>query len=175
MRAAARIAEHDMTAVREEVHILLVEDNDGDIDLVKEALARFTVPHKLTVITDGESALQSLAPVRAGDDGRLPDLVLLDLNIPRRDGREVLAGIKGNERTAHIPVIVLTSSGAERDRLQAYRLHANCFITKPSDVDSFFEMFRLIEQFWLNLVELPPPQHSRSADILQLGASRERD
>ena len=137
------------------IHILLVEDNPGDVDLAKDALRQFTTPHTLHVASDGAQALQFLSDAaRSVED--LPHLILLDLNLPRTDGREVLAVIKGDERLGHIPVIVLTSSNAERDLQQAYRLHANCFLTKPSDVEQFFAMFELIERFWLQLVKLPP-------------------
>lgn len=139
---------------RNDVHVLLVEDNPGDIDLVKDALARFSSRPTLEVATDGSRALALLL---SGERKRLPDLILLDLNVPKTDGREVLAAIRADERTTHIPVIVLSSSNAERDLMQAYRLHANCFITKPADIDAFFRMFELIEQFWLKLVKLPAP------------------
>ena len=148
----------------EPVEILLIEDNEGDIDLVTDAMSRFTVPHRLQVAHDGEQALAALLGPRA-NHATLPQLILLDLNIPKIDGREVLASIKADERTRHIPVIVLTSSGAERDLLNAYRLYANCFITKPTEVESFFAMFELIERFWLMLVKLPPshPQATNQA------------
>lgn len=143
------------------IHILLVEDNPGDVDLAKEALTQFKTPHTLHVASDGAQALEFLAGP-AGGATRLPDLILLDLNLPKTDGREVLAIIKNDERLGHIPVIVLSSSHAERDMQQAYRLHANCFLTKPTDIGLFFAMFELIERFWLQLVKLPP-RHTHSA------------
>lgn len=137
------------------IHILLVEDNAGDIDLAKDALRQFKTRHTLHVASDGARALEVLFdPEQSAKD--LPDLILLDLNLPKIDGREILATIKSDERLSHIPVIVLTSSNAERDLQQAYRLHANCYLTKPTDVGQFFAMFELIERFWLQLVKLPP-------------------
>jgi two-component system, chemotaxis family, response regulator Rcp1 len=136
------------------IHILLVEDNPGDVDLAKEALRLFKTPYTLHVASDGARALEFLESEHTA--GRLPDLILLDLNLPRTDGREVLATIKNDERLGHIPVIVLTSSNAERDLRQAYQLHANCFLTKPADVELLFAMFEQIERFWLQLVKLPP-------------------
>lgn len=137
------------------IHILLVEDNPGDVDLAKEALRQFKTRHTLQVEADGTRALEFLFEADRGA-GRLPDLILLDLNLPRTDGREVLATIKNHERLGSIPVIVLTSSNAERDLRQAYQLHANCFLTKPTDLELFFAMFEQIERFWLQLVKLPP-------------------
>jgi two-component system, chemotaxis family, response regulator Rcp1 len=142
------------------IHILLVEDNPGDVDLAKDALEQFKTPHTLHIASDGALALEFLFEPAGGaerpPDAIVPDLILLDLNLPKIDGREVLATIKGHERLALIPVIVLTSSNAEHDLLQAYRSHANCFLTKPADLDLFFAMFKEIERFWLQLVKLPP-------------------
>jgi CheY-like chemotaxis protein len=136
------------------IHILLVEDNLGDVDLAKEALGQFKTPYTLRVASDGEQALEFLFESDSGKGG--PDLILLDLNLPKTDGREVLAIIKNDERLGSIPVIILTSSNAERDIQQAYQLHANCFLTKPTEIEVFFAMFEEIERFWLQLVNLPP-------------------
>jgi CheY-like chemotaxis protein len=142
------------------LRILLVEDNAGDVDLVKMAAEQFSVPHVLEVAGDGELALERVLGSTA--NGRLPDLVILDLNIPKIDGRSVLAAIKENEATRHIPVLVFTSSAAERDVLAAYRAHANACITKPANIKAFLEAFSVIERFWLQAVRLPPHPESGS-------------
>lgn len=137
-------------------HILLVEDNPGDADLVAEAVSRFSVPPRLSVVADGDSALRFLR-TRDDDPGAdLPDLIMLDLNLPKKDGREVLAAVKADDALRHIPVVIFTSSAADRDRLQAYRLAASCYITKPADLEQFFEAFRVFEDFWMGVVSLPP-------------------
>ena len=135
--------------MRESSQILLVEDNPGDIDLVKEALGQFETPPQLKVVSNGGAALEILREF-------LPDMILLDLNIPGIDGREVLSAVKQDDRMRHIPVVVLTSSSAERDLIYAYQCHANCFITKPGDVEEFFRTFKALEQFWFSVVTLPP-------------------
>jgi two-component system, chemotaxis family, response regulator Rcp1 len=151
-------------AMNGSINILLVEDNPGDVDLAKDALEQFKTPHTLHIASDGAQALELLFgseraaehrpnPARPGP--ALPDLILLDLNLPKIDGREVLAIIKKDERLCQIPIIVLTSSNAEHDLLRAYRSHANCFLTKPADLELFFAMFAQIERFWLELVKLP--------------------
>jgi two-component system, chemotaxis family, response regulator Rcp1 len=142
-------------ATKDPIHILLVEDNPGDVDLAKDALAQFTTPHTVHVASDGAEALEYLSASSPCAE-RLPDLVLLDLNLPKVDGRQVLATIKREQHLAQIPVVVLTSSNAEHDLLQAYRSHANCYMTKPVDLELFFDMFQQIERFWLQLVKLPP-------------------
>ena len=148
-------------AVGRPMEILLVEDSLTSARVTIGALKRGGVQHRLTWLTDGAEAIEFLD--RRGKFARAPrpDLILLDLNLPRTDGREVLATIKSDERLGHIPVIVLTSSNAERDLQQAYRLHANCVLTKPSDVEQFFAMFELLERFWLQLVKLPPHASAR--------------
>lgn len=140
-------------AMQDPIHILLVEDNPGDVDLARDALAQFKTPYTVHVANDGARALEYLAGSAAH---RLPDLILLDLNLPKIDGREVLATIKNEQHLAQIPVIVLTSSEAEHDLLQAYRSHANCYLTKSVDLELHFAMFEQIERFWLQLVKLPP-------------------
>lgn len=133
------------------VEILLVEDNPGDVRLTEEALKEGKVRATLSVARDGEEALAWLR--RAGR--KLPDLILLDLNLPRKDGREVLREIKADPHLKSIPVVVLTTSDAEQDIAQAYALHANCYITKPVDLEQFIQVIRAIDDFWLTLVKLP--------------------
>lgn len=129
-------------------HLLIVEDNPGDVDLILDALQQTGRAHTVATVHDGLSAIEALQ--RAADGGATPDFVLLDLNIPKLDGREVLRVIKGDPRLSHIPVAVLTSSQADRDVEQAYQLHANCFMTKPSDVRQLFEMFDTFTEFWFD-------------------------
>jgi CheY-like chemotaxis protein len=138
------------------VEILLVEDNPGDVRLTIEALKEGKVRNHLVVARDGVEALQMLR--REGSHGGLtrPDLILLDLNLPKKDGREVLAEIKSDANLKRIPVVVLTTSKAEADVLKSYDLHANCFITKPVDLDQFITVVKSIDDFWLSLVKLPP-------------------
>jgi len=136
---------------RAQVEILLVEDNPGDVRLTKEALKEGKVLANLNVARDGEEAMEWLRqPGR-----KLPDLVLLDLNLPRKDGREVLQEIKADPKLKAIPVVVLTTSAAEQDIAQAYALHANCYITKPVNLEQFIQVVRAIDDFWLTLVKLP--------------------
>lgn len=138
------------------IDILLVEDNPGDARLTREALAQSKVKNKLHYARDGEEAMAFLRHEGRFASAPTPDLVLLDLNLPRRDGREVLEDIKQDPRLMHIPVVVLTSSQAEEDIIRTYRLHANCFITKPVDLDQLTQVVHGIEQFWFTLVRLPP-------------------
>jgi CheY-like chemotaxis protein len=138
------------------VEILLVEDNEGDVRLTREALREGHLRNHLHVAEDGERALDFL--YRRGEyvDAPRPDLILLDLNLPRRDGREVLAEIKNDPSLKRIPVVVLTTSRAEADLVRMYDLHANCFITKPVDFDQFIQVVKTIENFWFTIVVLPP-------------------
>jgi len=135
--------------------ILLVEDNPGDARLTREGLSNSKVRNQLHVARDGDEALAFLRHEGTFADAPTPDLVLLDLNLPRRDGREVLQEIKQDEALKHIPVVILTSSQAEEDILRTYRLHANCFITKPVDLEQLTKVVQGIEQFWFTLVKLP--------------------
>ncbi len=137
------------------IEILLVEDNPGDVDLTIEALREAKVRNELNVVSDGVEAIAYLRRQGAHAGAKLPDLILLDLNLPKRDGREVLAEIKGDPELKHIPVVVLTSSDSERDVMQSYRVHANCYIKKPTDLDRFLEVVQSIEDFWLVVVKLP--------------------
>jgi two-component system, chemotaxis family, response regulator Rcp1 len=138
------------------IEILLVEDNPGDARLTREALAQSKVKNNLSYARDGEEAIAFLRREPPFSDAPTPDLVLLDLNLPRRDGREVLEDIKKDPKLRHIPVVILTSSQAEEDILRSYRLHANCFITKPVDFEQLTKVVHGIEQFWFTLVKLPP-------------------
>lgn len=138
------------------VDILLVEDNAPDIRLTQEALKESKIRNKLHVVRDGMEALAFLHRQGEYESAVRPDLILLDLNLPKKNGREVLAEIKADEDLSTIPVIILTVSGAEEDILKTYRLHANCYITKPIDLDQFIKVVRAIEDFWLTIVKLPP-------------------
>ena len=146
------------------VEILLVEDSPSDTDLTIEALREAKVRNHLSVVEDGVQALEFLR--RQGKHGGAPrpDLILLDLNLPRKDGREVLAEIKSDDSLKTIPVVVLTTSRAEQDVLQAYKYHANCYITKPVDFEQFLNVVHSIESFWLMLVTLPHAAKSTLAD-----------
>jgi chemotaxis family two-component system response regulator Rcp1 len=137
------------------VEILLVEDNPGDVRLTVEALRDGKVRNHLSVAGDGEEALAFLRREGKHAEAPRPDLILLDLNLPRKDGREVLAEIKADEFLRTIPVVVLTTSRAEQDIVRSYDLHANCYITKPVDFEQFITVVRSIEQFWLTIVALP--------------------
>jgi CheY-like chemotaxis protein len=140
------------------VEILLVEDNAGDVRLTREALKEGRIRNRLHVVSDGEHALRFLRKQDEYADAPRPDLILLDLNLPRLDGREVLTDIKNDPLLKQIPVVVLTSSRAEKDLLSAYDQHANCFITKPVGFEDFMEVVRSIESFWLSIVVLPPKE-----------------
>jgi two-component system response regulator len=138
------------------IDILMVEDDPGDVRLTREALKGSKLLHSLNVVEDGVAALDYLRKVPPYQDAVRPDLVLLDLNLPRKDGREVLAAMKQDEALRVIPVVILTTSQAEEDVLRAYNLNANCYVTKPVDFDQFMRIVRTIEEFWLNVVTLPP-------------------
>ena len=145
----------------EPIQILLVEDQPADIRLTKEILADGKVAHNIHVATDGEQAMAFLRRQGEFAGSPRPDLVLLDLNLPRMDGREVLAEIKSDPNLLQTPVIVLTTSSAERDVLDAYEHRANAYVTKPIDLDEFVAAVASIEQFWLTRVRLP--EHARSS------------
>ncbi len=138
------------------VEILLVEDNPGDVRLAKEALRDAKVRNNLHVTEDGVEALAFLRREGKYTDAPYPDLILLDLNLPKKDGREVLAEVKKDENLRRIPVVILTMSKAEEDILRTYDLHANCYITKPVDLDQFIKVVKSIEDFWFSIVKLPP-------------------
>ena len=137
------------------IEILLVEDNPGDVRLTREALRENKVNNNLHVAVDGAEALDFLFRRGKYVDAPHPDLVLLDLNLPKKNGREVLAEVKADPLLRRIPVVILTTSDAEQDILASYDLHANCYITKPVDLDRFIEVVKSIEGFWLCVVKLP--------------------
>ena len=138
------------------IEILLVEDSPSDTDLTVAALAAAKVNNSLSVVEDGAQAMEFLRRQGSYAQAPRPDLILLDLNLPRKDGREVLAEIRADEKLTAIPVVVLTTSQAEKDVLHAYALHANCYIAKPVDFQQFLEVVKAIEGFWLTVVKLPP-------------------
>ena len=138
------------------IDILLVEDNPGDVGLAREALEDCKLHNRLHVVDDGEKALAFLRRQPPYADVPRPDLILLHLNLPRKDGREVLAEIKVDDCLKRIPVVILTTSRAEEDVLKSYNLHANCYITKPMNLDQFLHVVKSIQDFWLSIVVLPP-------------------
>ncbi|MBN1393488.1 MAG: response regulator [Pirellulales bacterium] len=138
------------------IEILLVEDSEPDVRLTREALRDAKVRNRLWDVEDGVEALDFLHRRGAHADAPRPDMVLLDLNLPRKDGREVLNEIKSDTDLKRIPVVVLTTSKNEEDVLKSYNLHANCYIAKPVDFNRFMEVVKSIEEFWLTIVSLPP-------------------
>lgn len=144
-----------MKIVGEPVDILLVEDNPGDARLMKEALAEAKIRNRLHLVADGLEALAYLRRQEPFAGAVRPDLILLDLNLPGKDGREVLAEIKGDKDLRRIPVVILTTSRAEADIARAYDLHANAYVTKPLDIEQFITVVQSIEDFWLTTVKLP--------------------
>jgi two-component system, chemotaxis family, response regulator Rcp1 len=137
------------------VEILLIEDNLGDARLAKEALRDAKVRNNLSWVPDGVEAIAFLRHEGKYASAPRPDLILLDLNLPRKDGREVLSEIKSDEKLKRIPVVILTTSQAEEDIFRAYHLNANCYISKPVDLDQFIKVVKMIEDFWLTIVKLP--------------------
>jgi len=142
------------------VEILLVEDNPVDVLVTKRALQDGKVCNNLRVVEDGEEAMDFLFQREKYSDAPCPDLILLDLNLPKKSGQEILAEIKQDPSLLNIPVIVLTSSEAEKDIIMSYSLHANCFITNPVDLEQFTEVVKSIEGFWFSVVKLPPGEAS---------------
>jgi CheY-like chemotaxis protein len=145
------------------IEILLVEDSPSDTELTLEALRDFRVRNNVSVVEDGVLALEFLHQQGPYTEAPRPDLIMLDLNLPRKDGREVLTAIKSDERFRSIPVVVLTTSRADQDILRAYQLNANCYINKPVDFNQFLEVVHSIETFWLFVVTLPPPSGNGTA------------
>jgi chemotaxis family two-component system response regulator Rcp1 len=139
------------------IEILMVEDNPGDVRLTQEALKGGKIWNEISVVSDGVAALDYLRRAHPYEDAARPDLVLLDLNLPRKDGREVLAAMKADDSLRTIPVVILTTSQAEEDVIKAYALNANCYVTKPVDFLQFTRIVQAIESFWLTVVTLPPP------------------
>lgn len=150
------MGDHMDTRKPKMIEILLVEDSPGDIRLTQEALKETKVLNNLSAVMDGEEATAFLRREGEFADALQPDLILLDLNLPKKDGREVLAEIKEDPELKQIPVVVLTVSQAEQDILKTYELHANCFISKPIDLNQFLDVVKAIENFWLSIVKLPP-------------------
>ena len=140
-----------------EIHILLVEDNEGDVVLTLEALREAKLRNKISVVRDGEEALQFLYREGKYAAAELPQLILLDINLPKMDGKEVLNRIKNDINLKKIPVIILTTSSSEKDILESYNNHANCYVTKPVDLQSFIDVIHTIEGFWISIVQLPKP------------------
>ncbi|HEY0812979.1 MAG TPA: response regulator [Pseudonocardia sp.] len=136
------------------INVLLVEDDPGDVLMTREAFEEY-LNNRLDVVSDGSEALAYLRREHPYEDAPRPDLVLLDLNLPRRDGREVLAEVKADQTLQHIPVIVLTTSRADEDVLRSYQLHANAYVTKPVDFDGFIEAIKQIDHFFVSVVQLP--------------------
>jgi two-component system, chemotaxis family, response regulator Rcp1 len=139
-----------------DIHILLVEDNEGDIVLAKEALLDGNIINQISVSRDGDEALDFLFNTKNNGEKEMPDLVLLDINMPRVNGFEVLMTMKNDEKLKSIPVVMLTTSSSEKDIKFAYEHHANCYITKPVNLEKFIEVVRRVEDFWLSIVRLPP-------------------
>ena len=138
-----------------EIHILLVEDNEGDIVLAKEALKEARIRNRITVVTDGEQALRYLFRENDFHNASHPDLILLDVNLPKVNGMEVLERIKSDPALKIIPVVMLTTSTSEKDVMRAYKSYVNCYINKPIDLEEFIRVIKTIESFWLNVVKLP--------------------
>ena len=138
-----------------EIHILLVEDNEGDVVLTLEALKEARLKNKISVVRDGEEAIEFLYKRNRYAHVEMPQLILLDINLPKMDGKEVLLRIKSDPDLKKIPVVVLTTSSSEKDILEAYNNYANCYITKPVDLDKFIDVIRTVEDFWISIVQLP--------------------
>jgi len=144
-----------MFPIGDRIEILLVEDDPGDTLMIREAFQDNKITNNLTCLTDGEQAVAYLRREGEYADAVRPDLILLDLNLPRKDGREVLAEIKDDDDLKVIPIVVLTTSAAEEDILRSYRLHANAYVTKPVDFEAFIEVVRQIDEFFVSVVKLP--------------------
>ena len=144
-----------MKILAKPVEILLVEDNDGDVGLVEEVLEEAKIRNVIHVVSDGEEAILFLNGEGKFSGSPRPDIILLDLNLPKKDGREVLKEIKENDSLKNIPIVILTTSGAEKDILKSYDLHANAYITKPLDFDQFIMVIKSIANFWIEIVKLP--------------------
>jgi two-component system, chemotaxis family, response regulator Rcp1 len=145
-----------MSTTGQSIEILLVEDNPGDVRLTQEALKEARINNNIHVVSNGVEAVEYLRRQGSFAAAVRPDLILLDLNLPRKDGREVLEEIKNDPDLKRIPVVVLTTSKAEEDIVKTYNLHANCYISKPVDLDQFIRVVQSIQDFWLTIVRLPP-------------------
>ena len=148
----------DTDTLARQINILLVEDNPGDVRLTRELLRESKIHNNLTVVDNGEDALAYLRRAPKYADATAPDLILLDLNLPRKNGSEVLAAVKGDPELKRIPVVILTTSKAEEDILKTYNLHANCYISKPVGLEQFAAVVKAIDDFWLAIVKFPPLQ-----------------
>lgn len=137
------------------IHILLVEDNEGDILLTLEAMKQARISNKIDIVKDGEKALKYLLKEGEFKDARTPDIILMDINLPKIDGLEVLNHIKNDDKLKVIPVVMLTTSDSEKDILKSYQNHANCYITKPVNFENFMKVIQTLEDFWINIVQLP--------------------
>ena len=153
----------DRTRAAPPVEILLVEDNPADVRLTREALKEGKVYNNLHWSKDGVEALEFLRREGKYQDAPRPDIILLDLNLPKKDGREVLHEIKNDDKLKRIPVVILTTSKAEEDVLKSYNLHANCYVTKPVDLEQFIRVVRSIDTFWLTVVTLPNGEYEKRA------------
>ena len=149
------------TEIRSPIEILMVEDNPGDVELAREALTEASARKNLTVAEDGEQGLSLLRREGRYENAQQPDLILLDLNLPTINGREVLAEIKSDPELRRIPVVILTSSEDENDVLETYNLHANAYVVKPVDLDKYMQVIKAVEGFWLGFVKLPTRGASR--------------
>lgn len=138
------------------IEILLIEDNPADVRLTKEAFQEARVQNNIHVVQNGDAAIAFVHQKEPYQNAPRPDLILLDLNLPKKDGREVLAEIKGDPQTNQIPVVILTTSDDEEDVLRSYNLHANAYLVKPIDIIQFIKMIQSLEYFWLTFVKLPP-------------------
>lgn len=146
------------TSAMKPIHILLVEDNEGDIFLTRDALEEAKIITELSVVRDGKAAIEFVAQQGDYSESKIPDLILLDINLPKKNGHEVLKFIKGSERLRRVPVIMLTTSSFKRDVDLAYDNHVNCYITKPVEAADFIKVITTIESFWIHLVKLPTKQ-----------------
>ncbi len=151
------------TTTEQSIEILLVEDNPADVLLMEEALQEEKMLNKLYVAGNGDEALDFLYRRGKHRDAPRPDLIMLDLNLPKKDGREVLAEIKNDPELKRIPVVVITTSKSEEDIVKSYNLPANCYVTKPVRLSQFFQVVKNIEEFWFNIVKLPPKEKARGA------------
>lgn len=147
--------------VLDSIDILIVEDNPGDARLIKEVLNDNKIYSSLNIVNDGVEAMNFLNNQGKYAGAPKPDLIILDLNLPKKDGREVLAEIKSNRNLLHIPIVIMTISQAEEDILKTYKLQANCYITKPIDLNEFIKVIKSIEDFWFSVVKLPPKEALR--------------
>jgi len=147
------------------VDILVVEDNAGDARLIREVLNDNKIFNSLKVVKDGVEALEFLRNKGKFKDEPKPDLIILDLNLPRKDGREVLSEVKNDDNLKHIPIVIMTISQAEEDIMKSYSLYANCYITKPIDLDEFIKVIRSIEDFWFSIVKLPPKSNGGKSEV----------